>query len=117
MNGRPPPRRGRPTLAERAAASGVGAAGRKGSGSDRTAPPGAGSDRTAPPGAGSDRTAPSPTPKHCWVVDPRWPGRRPALLLQWRQRAGGWQGHIALVVGDATELTIVWVPAERLSQA
>ena len=117
MNGLPPPRRGRPTLAERAAASGVGAAGRKESDSDRTAPAGAGRDRTAPAGADSDRTTPAPIIKHCWVEDQRWPGRRPALLLQWRRTADGWQGHVALVVGDAADVTTAWVAADQLREA
>ena len=111
MNDRPPPRRGGPTLAERAAASGVGR------GSDRTTPAGAGSDRTTPAGAGSDRTTPAPIIKHCWVEDQRWPGRRPALLLQWHRTAEGWQGQVALVVGDATDVTTAWVAADRLSEA
>ena len=70
----------------------------------------------------SERPAPvEPTPlerlRHCWVTDGR--GRRPALLLEWRQFGDVWQGRVVLPVleDDRWEPAEIWLPAEQLEQA
>jgi hypothetical protein len=61
-----------------------------------------------------------PTPlerlRHCWVTDEH--GRRPALLLEWRQVGDVWQGRVVLPVleDDRWEPAEVWLPAEDLGQ-
>ena len=82
-----PFRRDRPTLAERVAASGL---------------------RTAP-----EQPAPGEA-KHCWVDDPRWPGRRPALLLGWVRDGRGWVGRVALAPGPDVEIVVAHVAAAHL---
>jgi len=113
MNASPPPRRARPSLAERAAASGLGTAARQAEQPVDRAADRAPGRRAA---AGTARTAPSPTPKHCWVDDPRWPGRRPALLLQWSRAERGWWGLVVLVEDDGQAVT-EWVSGTVLTPA
>ena len=55
--------------------------------------------------------------RHCWVHDPpdaagTWPG----LLVEWRQRAGVWQGRVAYTVAGPHGASLVeaWLPADRL---
>jgi hypothetical protein len=47
-------------------------------------------------------------------------GRRPALLLEWRQVGDVWQGRVVLPVlvleDDRWDPAEVWLPAERLEQ-
>lgn len=82
-----PFRRDRPTLAERVAASGLGQGG----------------------------TADAGDAKHCWVVgDPRWPGRRAALLLGWVRDGRGWVGRVALAPGPGAEIVLAHVAAAHL---
>lgn len=56
----------------------------------------------------------SPTVKHCWVTDEH--GRQPALLLEWRRVAAGWQGRVVRPVLDGGGWIVVeeWLAAERL---
>ncbi len=91
----------RPSLGERAADSGVRPAG-------------------PPPTA-----APPPRPRHedagrhCWVHDPPGAsGRLPGLLVEWRQRPGGWQGRVAYAVPGPHGPVLVeaWLPAGSLQQ-
>jgi hypothetical protein len=128
MNAFPPPRRGRPTLAERSAASGHGSAGRQAQQAGEQAAEWAGQKAGEQEGeAGGERagrrttgrtsrTAPSPTPKHCWVDDPRWPGRRPALLVKWSRAERGWWGLVVLVVDDDQPIS-EWVAGTALTSA
>ncbi len=133
MNAFPPPRRGRPTLAERSAASGHGSVGRQAAEqvAEQAAvaepsvvagqPMVAGQPLVAgrpaePKGRATSRTAPSPTPKHCWVDDPRWPGRRPALLVKWSRAERGWWGLVVLVVDDDQPIS-EWVAGTALTSA
>ncbi|WP_235494434.1 hypothetical protein [Geodermatophilus sp. Leaf369] len=103
-------RRG-PSLAERAASSGVppstapstlrGGLG----GPVREQLPG------RPAGAGHGR--------HCWVRDPPdAPGIWPGLLVEWRQREDGWHGRVAYaVVGEHGPVLVeAWLSAEQLKQ-
>jgi hypothetical protein len=109
-----PGRSGR-SLGERAANSGV-----------RPDPSGAPPRAAAPPGPGR---SPEPDPdgypaagdgaagRHCWVRNPPdssgiWPG----LLVEWRQRDGGWQGRVAYTVAGphGPALVEAWLPAARL---
>ncbi len=55
--------------------------------------------------------------KHCWVTDDQ--GRMPALLLQWRRTASGWQGRVVRPVADGDGWILVdeWLPAARLESA
>ena len=111
------PGRGRRSLGERAAASGI-----------RADVPPAGQ---APSEARSD--APSATPSHavadavagegggegwhCWVRDPPdVPGVWPGLLVEWRQRDGHWQGRVAYTVAGphGPALVETWIPAALL---
>ena len=52
--------------------------------------------------------------KHCWVNDVH--GRLPALLLEWRRTAGGYQGRVVRPVLDADGWLVVeeWLPAQLL---
>ncbi|MCU1615508.1 MAG: uncharacterized protein JWO98_3048 [Frankiales bacterium] len=103
-----PGRAGR-SLGERAANSGV-----------RPPPPA----REPSPGritdAGPDADSDVPDPvegRHCWVRDPpQAPGTWPGLLVEWRRRAGAWQGRVAFTVAgpDGPALVETWLPAERL---
>ena len=88
------PGRGGRSLAERAAESGVRAP---------TEP------AVAPVAGGEGR--------HCWVHSPPGsPGTWPGLLVEWRQRAGVWEGRVAFTVAGADGPTLVeaWLPASRL---
>jgi hypothetical protein len=90
--------RTRPSLGERGAQSGVG-------------PP----EPAEAPAAGPR----SHQGRHCWVTDPpEWPGTWPGLLVEWRQRAGGWQGRVAYAVSGPHGPVLVetWLPADRLQQ-
>jgi hypothetical protein len=92
--------RSAPSLGERAAASGVAA--------DRGAGP--------PPGGGA-RSRDVGEGRHCWVRDPpETPGTWPGLLVEWRQRAGVWQGRVAYTVAGPHGASLVeaWLPADRL---
>jgi hypothetical protein len=76
---------------------------------------------TRSPAAG----APPPEPsrrgpeslKHCWVNGDH--GRMPALLLEWRRTASGWQGRVVHPVpdGDGWILVEEWLPSTALDQA
>jgi hypothetical protein len=52
--------------------------------------------------------------RHCWVTDNH--GRQPALLLEWRQVAAGWQGRVVrpVLAGDAWVVVEEWLPAKLL---
>ena len=55
--------------------------------------------------------------RHCWVRNPPdAPGIWPGLLVEWRQRAGGWQGRVAYTVTGphGPALVEAWLPAARL---
>jgi hypothetical protein len=55
--------------------------------------------------------------RHCWVHDPpQGRGTWPGLLVEWRQRAGGWQGRVAFTVPgpQGPALVEAWLPADRL---
>jgi len=55
--------------------------------------------------------------RHCWVRDPPdAPGTWPGLLVEWRQRGGGWQGRVAYTVTGphGPALVETWLPAARL---
>jgi hypothetical protein len=110
-----PGRSGR-SLGERAANSGVRA--------ESAGPP----TRVAVP-AGTDRSSATPDPgghppagdggegRHCWVRNPPdAPGTWPGLLIEWRQRGGGWQGRVAYTVSGphGPALVEAWLPAARL---
>ena len=91
--------RSAPSLGDRAAASGV-------------APAGAAS--LAP---GPARSRDVGEGRHCWVRDPpETPGTWPGLLVEWRQRAGVWQGRVAYTVAGPHGASLVeaWLPADRL---
>jgi hypothetical protein len=55
-----------------------------------------------------------PQARHCWVNDEH--GRNPALLLEWRRVASGWQGRVVRPVLDGSAWIVVeeWLPAEQL---
>jgi hypothetical protein len=110
----PPPRRDRPTLAERSAAAGVPGAAELVAelGAVQPLAPG----RAGPPER-SERSPERWRPKHCWVSDPRWPGRRPALLLAWQWDEHGWRGRVAIPTGDDAGVALAWVAADRLVEA
>ncbi len=100
--------RSRPSLGERAAYSGVGAAAPSGSPPADAAPP--------PRAPSSDRDAPG---RHCWVhAPPGAPGTVPGLLVEWRQQPGGWQGRVAYAVPGQHGPVLVeaWLPAHSLEQ-
>jgi hypothetical protein len=95
------PGRGGRSLGERAAASGVRSDGASGT----PATP-------AYAAAGDEGEG-----RHCWVRDPpEAPGVWPGLLIEWRQRAGGWQGRVAYTVTGPHGPALVesWLPAARL---
>jgi hypothetical protein len=89
------------SLADRAARSGVPAA----------PPPGPPAPGRRPAGNGHGR--------HCWVLDPPdAPGTWPGLLVEWRQREGGWHGRVAYtVIGEHGPVLVeAWLPADQLKQ-
>jgi hypothetical protein len=108
-----PGRSGR-SLGERAANSGVHA---QPSGAPRVAAPaGHGSSRAANPD-GYPAAGDGGEGRHCWVRDPPdSPGIWPGLLVEWRQRGGGWQGRVAYTVAGphGPALVEAWLPAARL---
>jgi hypothetical protein len=66
--------------------------------------------------AAADRTPPGAC--HCWVIDRT--ERRPGLLLEWRRRAGRWEGLVAYLMVDgegAYSLVQQWLDSERLRSA
>lgn len=66
---------------------------------------------------GEEPTPAVPPIKHCWVTDRH--GRLPALLLEWRRRADGFQGRVLHAVLDDEGWIVVeeWLPAELLEPA
>jgi hypothetical protein len=92
------------TMAERIAATKAAAAGPR--------PP-------APPAPPAPPRGPEAL-RHCWVRGDH--GRLPALLLEWRRTASGWQGRVVHPVPDQVEgsgwiLVEEWLPAAALDQA
>ncbi|WP_245817273.1 hypothetical protein [Geodermatophilus saharensis] len=90
----------RPSLGERAADSGVRPGG-------------------PPPAAPPPRPRQEDAGRHCWVHDPPGAsGRLPGLLVEWRQRPGGWQGRVAYAVPGPHGPVLVeaWLPAAALQQ-
>ena len=62
-------------------------------------------------------TSPPPEPapvKRCWVLEDG--GRQPALLLEWRSTAAGWQGRVVHPVLHSSGWVVVedWLGAEYL---
>lgn len=59
----------------------------------------------------------SPVFKHCWVNDHH--GRLPALLLEWRRVASGFQGRVVRASLQTGEWCVIeeWLPAELLEPA
>ncbi len=55
--------------------------------------------------------------KHCWVNGRH--GRVPGLLLEWRQRDGGWYGRVVRPVDEGDGWVVVedWVEAALLDPA
>ncbi len=97
--------RSRPSLGERAADSGIAGAPER---ADAVVP---GREETPARRGEAGR--------HCWVTDPpEWPGTWPGLLVEWRQRAGGWQGRVAYTVAGPHGPVLVeaWFPAGSLEQ-
>jgi hypothetical protein len=95
------PRRGRPSLAERAAITQRLAADAKGGRDGRPAASATGG-------------------RHCWVVDPPGvPGRWPGLLAEWRRAETGWEGLVVFVAvaGGKQALVQAWVAASCLQDA
>ncbi|WP_346623358.1 hypothetical protein [Blastococcus montanus] len=85
-------------------------------GPGRAAAPGAGASvdraRGEHPAAGAGGEG-----RHCWVHDPPdSPGTWPGLLVEWRQRAGAWQGRVAYTVAGphGPALVEAWLPAAGL---
>ena len=102
-----PGRSGR-SLGARAADSGVRPEGRPGGGPVPS--PGVLAGGYAAAGSGGEG-------RHCWVRDPpEAPGTWPGLLVEWRQRDGGWQGRVAYTVTGphGPALVEAWLPAARL---
>jgi hypothetical protein len=58
-----------------------------------------------------------PALKHCWVTDRN--GRLPALLLEWRRTADGFQGRVVHPTFENGAWLIVeeWLPAGQLAPA
>ena len=103
-----------PSLGERAESSGIVPAGGR---TDLPADP----RRVPPSGAPVAGRLPGSRDgaegRHCWVRDPPdAPGTWPGLLVEWRQRAGAWEGRVAYgVTGPhGTVLVEAWLPADRL---
>jgi hypothetical protein len=101
-----------PSLADRAARSGVGPG--------DPPPPSAGPPSPPPdPGPGPRRAGGAGRGRHCWVHDPPdAPGTWPGLLVEWRQRDDGWHGRVAYAVdGDRGPVLVeAWLPAAQLQQ-
>ena len=58
--------------------------------------------------------------RHCWVRGEH--GRVPALLIEWRRTAAGWQGRVVHPVRDPVDglgwiLVEEWLPAAARDQA
>lgn len=67
---------------------------------------------------GGAQATPDPPPiRHCWVTDSH--GRLPALLMEWRQTEGGWQGRVVRPVLEDGAWVVVeeWLPAGLLDPA
>jgi hypothetical protein len=107
------PGRGGRSLGERAADSGIRPATppvRSGNGLTDPAPASGKPGSYAAAGDGGEG-------RHCWVRDPPdAPGIWPGLLIEWRQRAGTWQGRVAYTVTGphGPALVEAWLPAARL---
>src|SRR3954454_2181195 len=115
-----PPRRDRPTLAERAMITRRIEEARAGPrpASDGPADPPSGGAAANPPAGGSAAQS-ADGGRHCWVIDPVGvPGRWPGLLTQWRRTpAGGWCGLVIFSVdlGIAVPVLIqAWLDADQL---
>ncbi|MGY2128204.1 hypothetical protein [Blastococcus sp. SYSU DS0617] len=70
-----------------------------------------------PPPTGNGAAGRGGEGRHCWVHDPPdAPGTWPGLLVEWRQRHGGWQGRVTYAVTgpDGPALIETWLPAARL---
>ena len=60
--------------------------------------------------------------RHCWVLDPAdgTATRRAGLLLEWRQRAGAWEGQVAYLCrspGRGWLVTVEWLSESVLEVA
>ena len=60
--------------------------------------------------------------RHCWVLDPAdgTAAKRAGLLLEWRQRAGSWEGQVAYLCrrpGHGWLLAVEWLPDSVLEVA
>jgi hypothetical protein len=60
--------------------------------------------------------------RHCWVLDPAdgTAAKRAGLLLEWRQRAGAWEGQVAYLCrrpGRGWLVTVEWLPDSVLEVA
>jgi hypothetical protein len=109
-----PGRSGR-SLGERAANSGVRPEGSEPS-SREAGPATPGRDPGPDPG-GYAAAGDGGEGRHCWVRNPPdAPGIWPGLLVEWRQRGGGWQGRVAYTVAGphGPALVEAWLPAARL---
>lgn len=69
---------------------------------------------TAPTPATPEHASP-PAVRHCWYYGPN--GRQAALLLQWRNTGGHYDGHIAVATleGDGWAIVELWVAQGMLS--
>jgi hypothetical protein len=106
------PGRGGRSLGERAANSGVQSADAALSSGNGVGAPAASRDPGSYAAAGDGGEG-----RHCWVRDPPdAPGTWPGLLIEWRQRAGTWQGRVAYTVTGphGPALVEAWLPAARL---
>ena len=75
-----------------------------------------------PPVAAPPREDPPYPGRHCWVLDPAdgSTAKRAGLLLEWRQRAGAWEGQVAYLCrppGRAWLVTVEWLPDSVLEVA
>ena len=107
--------RGGRSLGERAAESGVRPASVEPPPED-VPPPHLGAAASRSPG-GYASAGDGGEGRHCWVRDPPdAPGTWPGLLVEWRQRGGGWQGRVAYTVTGphGPALVEAWLPAARL---
>ena len=98
-----PGRSGR-SLADRAASSGV-------------APPPPPSRELLPSPATTSAPGVGGEGRHCWVRNPPdAPGTWPGLLVEWRQRDGGWEGRVIYTVTGPHGSAVVetWLAASRL---
>ncbi len=60
--------------------------------------------------------------RHCWVLDPAddTATKRAGLLLEWRQRAGAWEGQVAYLCrrpGRGWLVTVEWLSERVLEVA